>query len=612
MTSNTGVATDPERKPRHFEHREPYHQHFRAWLRTLKDLAITLAILLVVGLLVHEIWSAWRDERVVVTAFQVPPDLTTLGWNGTVVASGLVDQLQKLQAATRSSQAKREVTDAWTNEVQIEVTEAKIPVAEMQKYLSGLLGHQIRITGSLVRNGANVALTIRGTGFAAKTLPPRDPKEMEQLLADAALYVYEKSEPYLCAAYLQNHFQVDTAIEVAKSSLAGAVPSDKALLLNIWAIGLALKGDYSGSLSKYEEVFSVKPNLWIAYNNLLIMQASLGHEEDAFRTGLRFETAAHRGSWWYSMLPHWIVPSMSPIVWSELDSLRQDLPAEHDENLGDMAANGPEGSRSFGDLVLDAAVLAAMHDINGARADVDQALARSRETSANHDTEPLVAAQADYIRGYIALDLRDYSAAIEDFKEMEDAINQIPDHDGILPNRSCYLALAKEFVGDSVNLDAEIPTDRRFVDCYALRGDIDDHRGKWPEAQEDYKRAVELAPSLPTPYLNWGRALLRHRDYDAAIEKFAEAHKRGQHWADPLEYWGEALAAKGDYEGALTRYFEAAQHAPNWGASYLHWAQSLEKLGMPSEAAKRFQKAKSLVLSCADQKILGAALGEKQ
>jgi tetratricopeptide (TPR) repeat protein len=100
------------------------------------------------------------------------------------------------------------------------------------------------------------------------------------------------------------------------------------------------------------------------------------------------------------------------------------------------------------------------------------------------------------------------------------------------------------------------------VDCCRFLGDVYDHRGEWPRAEQAFAAGIARASSLPQAYSSWGNALLGHQRYPAAIEKLAAAHERGPHWADPLECWAEALAAQGKFREAAQKYAEAASGSP--------------------------------------------------
>jgi predicted Zn-dependent protease len=83
---------------------------------------------------------------------------------------------------------------------------------------------------------------------------------------------------------------------------------------------------------------------------------------------------------------------------------------------------------------------------------------------------------------------------------------------------------------------------------------VADLRGQHARADWWFARAVATAPSIPFAYTDWGRALLKHGQPDAAIARFKLANQKGPHFADPIEGWGEALMAKSQSHLALAKF----------------------------------------------------------
>jgi tetratricopeptide (TPR) repeat protein len=95
--------------------------------------------------------------------------------------------------------------------------------------------------------------------------------------------------------------------------------------------------------------------------------------------------------------------------------------------------------------------------------------------------------------------------------------------------------------------------------------------------------------------------LLKKGDYGAAIALFAVAHKKGSHFADPLEMWGEALMNQNRSDLALAKFEEAANDAPNWGRLHLKWGEALFYAGRADEAKEQFRIAGSLELNAKEK-----------
>ena len=152
--------------------------------------------------------DAFTSRQVVVEPFEAPPALAARGLSGKVVAEGLLDKLTQLQAATRSTAEKRNLSSAWTNDIRIEAPGTGVSIGDVQQLLRSRFGHDVHIEGDLVQtaDGA-LALTVRGGGGVPKTFTGAD---LGQLDTQAAEYLYGQFEPGLYAQYLfQNQRYAD-------------------------------------------------------------------------------------------------------------------------------------------------------------------------------------------------------------------------------------------------------------------------------------------------------------------------------------------------------------------------------------------------------------------
>lgn len=557
------------------QHRQLGAQRLHDRIRTVYQSALSLVALLVLAVITYAIYSAANDQSVVVNQFQVPPAFAAQGNSGTVIANDFLDQLQSLQAASRSSQAAKVLQDAWSNNIQLQVPDVHVSLGDISRTLHQWLGHEIQINGDLVQQGNNITLTVRGTGFAAKTFTGT-PDTLPTLINNAADYVYGQAEPYLFAVYMEENGQDAQAIQLLQANFPTASPKEQPWLLNAWGNALADLNQNAAAAEKYHQAIRINPKFFMAYGNLQDSQISLGEEQAAYQTGMALEHTARRG--------RWFAAQVQPIQYSAVDYQRMDLPAARREILADEAAHGGQGSQLGQDAPFDAEMLARMP--------ADRQATFTLQTSPGAGSDHYVIAETDYVQGIIALDQENYAQAASALQTAETIVTQYSNvWSNFLTNPVCYLGLAEEYAGHPDKADAAIAQGGHFVDCYRFKGDISDHRGNWAEAQQDYQAAVNLAPSLPMAYESWGEALAHHGDYKDAILKFEQANQRGPHWCDPLEHWGEALAAEGNYRAAIQKYAEAAQYTPGWGALELHWGQELDKLGRHFEALSHYQAA---------------------
>ena len=294
----------------------------------------------------------------------------------------------------------------------------------------------------------------------------------------------------------------------------------------------------------YQQALRLKPDFWIAYNNLINGLWGFGREEEAWRLGEEMKRRAGGR------------PGKGPeILYQNTDNMTGNLLPWRKAIIADMAAHGGVGSGTSQQGPILADNTARLHDAKGAEIYL--------RTSQGLDTDPNTIAMTHFVHGYIALDQGDYPRAATEMEAFQtDFANPVISTN--YPGYNCWIAPAEEMGGHPDKADAVLKAAGSFVDCTRFKGDILDHRGDWAGAQKAYAAAVALAPDLPGGAYSWGRALARHGDLAGAEAKYAEANRHGPNWADPLKAWGDALAAQGRWKEALAKYQAAAKDAPDW------------------------------------------------
>jgi tetratricopeptide (TPR) repeat protein len=509
---------------------------------------IATAIGLGVAIMIRD---AVTSHSVVIDPFDIAPNVAADVPSGKIVAAGLLDVLTQIQAANRSSAEHRALSNAWTNDIAIQVPETGISIGQLELVLKTRFGHDQHIDGDLVRTekGA-LALTVRGTGILPKTFTD-EARNLDKLLTEAGEYVYGQSQPGLWAAYLSND-RYDEAIRFAQTAYASADPGERPYLLNAWADSLTSKGGERATreaLTLWRESVRLKPDYWVGYNNIMFGLSALGDEEGVVREGEQLLKAAGGRP---GRVPENFFQNYDGMVW--------DLPAERAEQIADMESHGGIGTgpAAEGAENLSAALLEVqMHDI-------ESAALRLKTTPVDEKSLTDVASAAQD-RAMLAEEAADLKAAAKEWDTFAAAYAD-PTVSSTFPQYICFAALTYEKTGQPAKADAALNAVGKltFVDCYRFRGDVLDTRGDWAGAQEWYAKAVKLAPSIPSGYYSWGVALARHGDLDGAAVKLKEANTKGPHWADPLKAWGDVLVRQRRVREALAKYDEALKYAPNW------------------------------------------------
>ena len=203
----------------------------------------TAVILTAIGVgLAVMIYDAFTSRSVVVEAFKAPSALAARGFTGDVVASGVLDGLQKLQDATRSTDKSLNTTSAWSSDVKIEVPETGVSIGEDQPApctsasattcISAAIWFRPRACGSAL---GGLALTVRGDGVPAKTFQGAA-GDLDKLTTQAAEYIYGRSQPVQYAIYLEGADRNADALAFIPAAYARADGDEaRAKLAHRWA-----------------------------------------------------------------------------------------------------------------------------------------------------------------------------------------------------------------------------------------------------------------------------------------------------------------------------------------------------------------------------------------
>jgi len=503
------------------------------------------------AIMIHD---AVTSRSVVIDPIEIAPNIAVQAPNGKIVAAGLLDVLTKIQAATRSGAEHRALSNAWTNDIAIEVPETGISVGQLERMLKARFGHDQHIDGDLTQTkGGGFALTVRGTGILPKVFIDED-RNLNVLLTEAGEYVYGQSEPGLWAAYLSNNDRYDDAIRFAQAAYGTADLSERPYLLNYWANAISGKGG-DGTLREtlplYREAVRLKPDYWTGYNNIMYALFGLGDEEGVVRVGAQLMKVAGGRP---GRVPEGYYQNYDQALWN--------LPAQRASEIADIESHsgiGTTGRASGAESLSVAQFEVQMHDI-------EAATLRLKTTPVDETIAPDVA-QAAMDRALLAEEVGDLNAAAREWDTLVGTYAN-PTVSTSNPQIICFAALTYERTGQPAKADAALNAVGKltYVDCYRFRGDVLDVRGDWASAKEWYAKAVKLGPSIPSGYYSWGLALARHGDLDGAVARLKDANQRGPHWADPLKAWGDVLMKQGHPREALVKYGEALKYAPNWAA----------------------------------------------
>jgi eukaryotic-like serine/threonine-protein kinase len=128
-------------------------------------------------------------------------------------------------------------------------------------------------------------------------------------------------------------------------------------------------------------------------------------------------------------------------------------------------------------------------------------------------------------------------------------------------------------------------------EVHLAMGSVYLHTGRFTEAVEEMKRAVELAPNSDDGYRRLATAHLRSGQKNDAIDAYQKAIQMGPYYWANYNALGNAYSELGDYERALTAYQRVVELAPEISFGYENMGAVYFSQGKFKEAIAYSQKA---------------------
>ena len=508
-------------------------------LATLGAAGVAIAVIVLIR-------DAVVSRGVVVEPFKTPPALAPRGVSGEVVAAGLLDELEKLQAATRSAARGPDVRSAWSSDVRIEVPQTGVSMGEIDRLLRQRLGHDSHVGGDLVQSDTGgLALTVRGDGVPARTFQGAA-GDLSKLTRAAAEYAYGRSQPVRFAAYLIENNRNADGVDFLPGAISRATDdAARAKLENDWGIALAGLNRPREAIARYRAAMTLQPYYWTAWVNLATTLLAASGEEAGWRESAALlraadaAPAAHKPE--FRLLQN---PAQTVFDW----------PLALASFLKDAQLNAGAGASSTIDGPVIAIIYAAMHDHPSA----------ARYLALSDPNDPTTKTTGDLLAGQALLDAGTPAAAVAPLEAYWKSWQGDTGLQQESIDAPCAVGLAFGLAGRTAEAEAVFKRVGPWSLCYAARADVLEHAGDLAGAERVWAEGLLAAPDLPTIYLRRGLSELRRNDLSRAAADFAAAHSRAPHFADPLKGWGDVLVREGRWREAGAKYREALKYAPAW------------------------------------------------
>ena len=153
-------------------------------------------------------------------------------------------------------------------------------------------------------------------------------------------------------------------------------------------------------------------------------------------------------------------------------------------------------------------------------------------------------------------------------------------------------------VGSRGNLSRALEADCRNVEVWSLLGATSMSMGRWPEAIEQLRAALTLAPQDVAVLDNLGIALAQSGRHAEAIAAFEQALKIDANHGATYDHLGTVLGQIGRLDEAVANFQTACRLMPDNAEAHFKLGVTFEKLGRFTAAAGSFRRA----LECAPQR----------
>lgn len=550
---------------------------------------LALAVLAGVSAL---LWNASEADGLVVDSFSAPADFAARGVGGDVLANDLTNRLADVRRITlANSISNTSEVSLNGNDVRVDIPDTGISLSEAWRLLRRWLGHEKHLTGSL-RERPDGKISLYAAFADGTRLEVSGPAgDLDKLEQDLAEQVFARFDPSNVVLYLWAVGRPQEALKQAERDALSVTGRERqASSYSLWSdLTRSIAGDIPLSIERIRISLALDPKIAAAHNEYAAEEHLLGHTE--LELAERRAAAAQKDSDQPKKLqgPGYIL--IHNLATYRVAALLGDFGAAEAAECGATCLPN--------NLSAGALYAARRHDIATARALLTAARASGQ-------ADPDESVDAAY---YIAISEGDGGAAVRAARAHAhrpgevggDAYAAVVDRVETKPMLAMALALAGDAEGARKIADAT-PAD--CYPCQIARASAAAAAKDWGRADFWFAHATALAPSIPYAFADWGQALMTRGDLDGAIAKFERAHKKGPHFADPLEMWGEALIAKNRSDLALTKFEEANEYAPHWGRLHLKWGEALWWSGKPDEARKQFAVATRLYLNSSEKSEL--------
>src|SRR3954468_21428051 len=248
------------------------------------------------------VWDTAHSKGLIIEPFSVPSSMNERGLSGEVIASQMIDRLTRM-TKSESSRAVQSYANNWGDNIKVEIPETGVSIGEFRRFLKEWLGHDIRISGEVYKTADGLAVTARTSGEEGATFAGKE-ADLDSLVQQAAEHVYEVTQPYRYANYLDRNYdprgleqRIAKATQIYRKLIAGDDPVERAWAWNgLGTIEFNFHGDNRQASYYYRRAMATVPEFTISYYALASRNSPLGQEEQEYQNLKQASRLLHRSS----------------------------------------------------------------------------------------------------------------------------------------------------------------------------------------------------------------------------------------------------------------------------------------------------------------------------
>lgn len=563
--------------------------------------AVGLFVLFLVG---NFLWSAHKASGMVMDPFSVPPTMDRQGLTGSVVAQQLLDKIAALERGTQSARASSSYENSWSDSKGVAIPYTGVSLGELRREAREWLGSEKHLSGEVVQlPGGRLAISFRNGPSAGRV--EGNGADFNALLDQAALLVFQETQPYRYAIWLSRHGGTTEQLRDLFTKLSRS-DDPRERLWGLHGLGNMAAND-AESIAIYRRALDADPNFLPALGNLPFYAQRAGQEEESYRLFNKSAVAYMAGQFDYTPAhsKHYGFSAQSSVARFQGDLLSAA------QLLSEAVGYKADAVNTALRPINAASAWAEAHDFSAAQDELAAAgyldparRAKLEEMFGKQDSVRLMLAAAtdDHAtRAAESLLLIDhYTRAAAAATDKEARQSNIYSADSYRPHAALALARTGRLREASAIIAPLPATHDGAFHARAFIAAL----GRDPAADRLFSEAVRRTPSLPAAHMLWAEAKVRTGDYVAADTHAETAAKLGPKAADNYVWWGRALLALRRPAEAAEKFALAARNAPAWGRARLDWAEALWLAGDRGAAATQLKEASMRTLSEADRGLL--------